>query len=261
MNGKKLAMEEVTQVFSGTSGESVRAIENMNIAVKDREFLSIVGPSGCGKTTLLRILAGLLVPTQGRIIVDGEDVTGAPSKKRGVVFQQDAIFPWMTVEQNIAYGPKVNGVEPRKVKEITEKYIEMVKLRGFEKSLPKELSGGMKKRVDLARAYANSPEILLMDEPFGSLDSQTKSRMQTELLNIWSQEKKTVIFITHDLEEALYLSDRVIVLTPRPSKVLSELVVSLERTRDSSIKTDHRFVELRAQLEETLAEGIRRYSV
>lgn len=253
----KLTANDITQIYKGKSGEDVCAVRNLSLQVGEGEFLSLVGPSGCGKTTMIKIFAGLLNPTGGSILVDGRDVTGMPSRDRGVVFQEDAVFPWMTVEQNIGFGPRVNGLPPVKVRELVSRYVEMVHLTGFEKSLHKELSGGMRKRVDIARAYANSPDILLMDEPFGSLDSQTRSRMQTELLDIWHSEKKTVVFITHDLEEAIYLSDRVIVLTARPSQVWAEMVMPLDRPRTPQLKTTPEFVALRARLEAQMAEAIR----
>lgn len=255
--GPKLVAENVTMIYTGKSGEQTRAVEDLTLQVQEGEFLCLVGPSGCGKTTLIRIFAGLLMPTTGKLIADGKDVTGVASRDRGVVFQDDAVFPWMTVEQNVSFGPRVNGASAEEVKAIAQKYISLVNLTGFENALHRELSGGMRKRVDIARAYANNPDILLMDEPFGSLDSQTRSKMQTELLEIWQSEKKTVVFITHDLEEALYLSDRVIVLTPRPSHVFEEMIVPLERPRKPSIKTDPAFVKLRAELEGKLADAIR----
>jgi NitT/TauT family transport system ATP-binding protein len=253
----KLIASDITQTYKGKCGEDVCAVRDLSLQVGDGEFFSLVGPSGCGKTTMIKILAGLLSPTGGSILVDGRDVTGMPSRDRGVVFQEDAVFPWMTVEQNIGFGPRVNGLPPDKVRETVSRYVKMVHLTGFEKSLHKELSGGMRKRVDIARAYANNPDILLMDEPFGSLDSQTRSRMQTELLDIWHSEKKTVVFITHDLEEAIYLSDRVIVLTARPSEVWAEMVMPLGRPRTPQLKTTPEFVALRAHLEAQMAEAIR----
>lgn len=253
----KLIASDITQTYKGKCGEDVCAVRDLSLQVGDGEFFSLVGPSGCGKTTMIKILAGLLSPTGGSILVDGRDVTGMPSRDRGVVFQEDAVFPWMTVEQNIGFGPRVNGLPPNKVQETVSRYVKMVHLTGFEKSLHKELSGGMRKRVDIARAYANNPDILLMDEPFGSLDSQTRSRMQTELLDLWHSEKKTVVFITHDLEEAIYLSDRVIVLTARPSEVWAEMVMPLGRPRTPQLKTTPEFVALRAHLEAQMAEAIR----
>lgn len=253
----KLIASDITQTYKGKSGEDVCAVRDLSLQVGDGEFLSLVGPSGCGKTTMIKIFAGLLSPTGGSILVDGRDVTGMPSRDRGVVFQEDAVFPWMTVEQNIGFGPKVNGLPPDKVRDTVSRYVKMVHLTGFEKSLHKELSGGMRKRVDIARAYANNPDILLMDEPFGSLDSQTRSRMQTELLDIWHSEKKTVVFITHDLEEAIYLSDRVIMLTARPSQVWAEMVMPLGRPRTPQLKTTPEFVALRAHLEAQMAEAVR----
>ncbi len=253
----KLTAHGISKVYEGESGEKTIAIKNLNLQVKEGEFLCLVGPSGCGKTTLIKILAGLLLPTSGEILMDGKNVTGKPSRERGVVFQENAVFPWMTVEQNVEYGPRINGLPKNVIKEISKKYIKLVNLSGFEKALPKELSGGMKKRVDIARAYANNPDILLMDEPFGSLDSQTRSKMQTELLQIWQSERKTVVFITHDLEEAIYLADRIIVLTARPSYVFEEVTVPLSRPRKKSVKTTPEFVALRANLENMMENAIK----
>lgn len=251
-----LNANKITQVFYAESGESLCVARDLDIGVREGEFLSIVGPSGCGKTTIIRILSGLLVPTSGSVVHKGQDVTGRTSMTRGVVFQADAVFPWMTVGNNISYGPRMRGCSKQEVEKITDYYIKLVGLDGFKNAFPKELSGGMRKRVDIARAYANRPEILLMDEPFGSLDSQTKANMQTELLQIWNEDRKTVIFITHDLEEALYLSDRVVVLTPRPSKIYYEIAVDLPRPRSSTVKTSAEFTKLRAHLELMLAEAI-----
>jgi NitT/TauT family transport system ATP-binding protein len=247
----KLAVEAVTHVYE-SGGRSTLALESISLTVRDQEFLAMVGPSGCGKTTLLRIVAGLLVPSSGIVRVDGRDVTGRTSPDRGVVFQADAVFPWMTVQENVMFGPTVRRMPRDEARATARRFIELVGLAGSEASYPKELSGGMRKRVDLARTYANQPAVMLMDEPFGSLDAYTKGVMQTELLRIWDQERRTVLFVTHDLEEALYLSDRVIVLSARPGRVQQAIEVPLGRPRLPSAKTQSEFVRLRAELSEML---------
>jgi len=205
----------------------------------------LIGPSGCGKTTLLSIIAGLTPPTQGRALVDGVEVKG-PGRERGVVFQEDAVFPWLTVMENVEYGLKIRGVPNTERKKVAQHHINLVGLKGFENFYPKELSGGMKKRTDLARVMANNPEILLFDEPFGSLDYVTKMRLQEELLNIWEKDKKTALFVTHDLEEAIYLADRVMVM--RSGIICSSIEPEFERPRSQEIKTSSKFQEIRRKL-------------
>lgn len=205
----------------------------------------MIGPSGCGKTTLLSIIAGLTPPTQGRALVDGVEVKG-PGRERGVVFQEDAVFPWLTVMENVEYGLKIRGVPNTERKKVAQHHINLVGLKGFENFYPKELSGGMKKRTDLARVMANNPEILLFDEPFGSLDYVTKMRLQEELLNIWEKDKKTALFVTHDLEEAIYLADRVMVM--RSGIICSSIEPEFERPRSQEIKTSSKFQEIRRKL-------------
>lgn len=247
----KLTLQAVTHVYE-SEGRSTAALEGVSLAVREQEFLSMVGSSGCGKTTLLRIAAGLLIPTSGVVRVDGQDVTGRTSPDRGVVFQADAVFPWMTVRDNVMFGPAVRRMPRDEARAIAQHFIELVGLAGSEDAYPKELSGGMRKRVDLARTYANQPSVMLMDEPFGSLDAHTRGVMQTELLRIWDQERRTVLFVTHDLEEALYLSDRVVVLSARPGRVQQTIEVPLGRPRLPSVKTQPEFVRLRAELSEML---------
>ncbi|MCD6317584.1 ABC transporter ATP-binding protein [Candidatus Aerophobetes bacterium] len=235
--------------------KEIKVLENINFEISLNEFVSIIGPSGCGKTTLLRIIAGFLKPTKGEVICDGTTVKG-PSPSRVVVFQKDAVFPWMSVRQNVEFGLLAKGVSQEERTRISNYFIELVGLKGFEDNLPKTLSGGMRKRVDLARAYAAGPEILLMDEPFGSLDAQTKSKMQEELLKIWEREKRTILFITHDISEALYLSDRVIVLTSRPGKTKKIIKVSLPRPRKNELKFTPEFAELEREVWDLIQEKI-----
>ena len=208
-NSVKVEIKDVIKRFQTRNGV-VTALNGVNLSIKDKEFVCVVGPSGCGKSTLLNMIGGLDKPSSGQILVDGQEVDG-PSPRRGIVFQQYALFPWLTVEKNVQFGLKLQAASKEKREEITAKYL--------KKSYPKELSGGMKQRVAIARAYAVNPEVLLMDEPFGALDAQTRVQLQTELLNTWEQEQKTCFFITHDVEEAIILAQRVIIMSARPGRV------------------------------------------
>jgi len=211
--------------------EKLTAIQNFNLEVKDEEFVCVLGPSGCGKTTLLRIIAGLESKTEGSIQLDGVEISG-PGSDRGMVFQEFALFPWRTTRKNIEFGLEIRNVPSKERQEIAQKYIDLVGLKGFENSHPFELSGGMKQRVGIARALANDPKVLLMDEPFGALDAQTRNLMQKELLRIWKETKKTVIFITHSVDEACYLADRIVVMTARPGTIKEIFTIASERPRD-----------------------------
>jgi NitT/TauT family transport system ATP-binding protein len=217
-------------------------------------FVSFVGPSGCGKSTLLRIVAGLIAPTEGSVVVEGRAVSG-PDAKRGMVFQQDAVFPWLTVRENVAYALRMRGVGKRERDRVADEWISLVGLRPFAESYPKELSGGMRKRVDLARSYAADPDVLLMDEPFGALDALTREQMQLELLRLWEERRRTVLFVTHDLEEALLLSDAVVVMTARPSRVHALEINNFPRPRRPELRSDPRFVAARQRLDELLMQG------
>jgi NitT/TauT family transport system ATP-binding protein len=213
------------------SFDDLEVIRNLNLKVEDDEFVSFIGPSGCGKTTILRLIAGLEEPTSGEIFEDDKLVEG-PGPDRGVVFQEFALFPWRTVIENIEFGLEIKKIPKEKRREIALDFIDLVNLEGFEDTYPKELSGGMKQRVGIARALANDPDVLLMDEPFGSLDAQTRNIMQKELLRIWQARSKTVIFVTHSVDEAIYLSDRVFVLTTRPASVKTDFKIDVTRPRD-----------------------------
>src|SRR5690606_5985564 len=215
------------------------------------DFVTILGPSGCGKSTLLRIIAGLDRPTTGAVSLEGTDIRG-PGADRGMVFQSYTLFPWLTIRENVAFGLRERGVPAKEMWEIVDSYIEKVGLRGFENHWPKQLSGGMQQRTAIARALANDPEILLLDEPFGALDNQTRSLMQELLLGIWERERKTVLFVTHDIEEAIFLASRVIVMSARPGRIKADLAVDLPRPRDYKMKTSPEFSALKARLTEEI---------
>lgn len=214
----KLELRNVTRVFYSEEGK-IKALEDINLNVKPNEFLCIIGPSGCGKTTLLRLIAGLDHPNSGEIILDGKEVK-EPSPDRGMVFQEFSLFPWRTVIKNVTFGLEIMEVDKQEQYKIANEYLELVGLQGFENCYPYELSGGMKQRVAIARALAMEPSVLLMDEPFGSVDAQTRNVLQEELLEIWKRTKKTILFVTHSVDEAVYLADRVVVMSARPGRII-----------------------------------------
>jgi NitT/TauT family transport system ATP-binding protein len=256
MDGPTLIrIEKLTKTFD-SNGKSVSAIKELNLMIEEGEFVSLLGPSGCGKTTILRLIAGLETPTEGVIYERGRKVEG-PGPDRGMVFQEFALFPWRTVVKNIEFGLEIKGMPKEERRKIAEKYIDLVNLEGFEDTHPNELSGGMKQRVGIARALANEPDVLLMDEPFGSLDAQTRNIMQRELLRIWEKTGKTVIFVTHSVDEALFLSDRVIVLTTRPASVKKEFNIDLPRPRDRAGKDFAKIRhEILTEVEEEVTKAI-----
>ena len=229
----KIAVNHVTKQFPAEVEERGLALSDVSLTVAGKEFVSIVGRSGCGKTTLLNIIAGLLRPTAGETLINGQPVEG-PGLERGMVFQNSALFPWLTAIENIEFGPRNLGVAKTERRALAQELIELVRLSGFEKKFPRELSGGMQQRVAIARALATDPEILLMDEPFGALDELTRAEMQSELLRIWEARKKTVVFITHSIFEAIYLSDRVVVLSPHPGRLRQIFEITLPRPRQRS---------------------------
>jgi NitT/TauT family transport system ATP-binding protein len=247
MKTEKIKIDHVSRIYDIGKGDTVVAVDNVSLSVYSEEFICIVGPSGCGKSTLLYLTAGLDTPTAGQILVEGQPVHGA-NPKVGMVFQPDSVFPWLTVEKNIEFGPSLRGISQEECTQIAHQYVKVVGLQGFEQSLPKQLSGGMKKRVDVARAFANNPDILLMDEPFGALDAMTKERLQIELLRMWDTERKTVLFVTHDLEEALVLSSRIIVMSRAPNTIQEIIDVPFSRPRDLLLKTSQEFQDLRRRL-------------
>jgi NitT/TauT family transport system ATP-binding protein len=216
---------------SARTGRSLTALEGIDLNVRDGEFLCIVGPSGCGKTTLLQVLAGLEPASSGSIMLDDRPIEG-PGADRGMVFQGYALFPWRTVLENIGFGLEIKGLSRRERYTIAKRYAHMVGLAGFEAAYPNELSGGMKQRVGIARALANAPEVLLMDEPFGSLDAQTREIMQRELLEIWRAARRTIVFVTHSVQEAVFLADRIVVMTARPGRIKALIEVDLSHPRD-----------------------------
>jgi NitT/TauT family transport system ATP-binding protein len=225
----------------------VEVLEGITLAVDRHEFAAILGPSGCGKSTLLNMVAGFDGPTRGRVLFDGAPVLG-PDPRRAVVFQEPALFPWYSVLDNITFGLKARGVPPADYRRTAERYIEQMGLQGFESHYPAELSGGMKQRVGIARVLAMEPDVLLMDEPFGSLDAQTRSLMQELLLSVWERYHQAVLFITHDIEEALLLADTVAIMTARPGRIKQRLTVDLPRPRSLEVTTSPAFNALKRAL-------------
>lgn len=242
----KIYVKNVKKVYPSAKGDTL-AMDNVNINVLENEFVCIVGPSGCGKSTLLRMVAGLDEITEGDIIIQDRKIIG-PGADRGMVFQSYTLFPWMTVGENIKFGLKIRKIPAQEQEEIVDKYLKVIKLEKFKNSYPKELSGGMKQRVAIARALANSPEVLLMDEPFSALDPQTKADMQLLMRQIWQVEKPTVLFVTHDIEEAVFLSSKIYVLTSRPGMVKKEVPVYLPYERDLSLKDTEQFIQIRKEV-------------
>lgn len=243
----EIVVDKLSHTFGKGMPGALTVLEDINLDFKSGSFNAIVGTSGCGKSTLLKMMAGLYLPSDGRILLDGEEIRGT-DRKRGMVFQQDAVFPWMTVAKNISYGPRLRGASKADCAEIVEKWVDLVGLKGFEDRWPRELSGGMRKRVDIGRVYANDPEVLLMDEPFGALDAQTKERMQSELQELWTVTGKTVIFVTHDLEESIFLADRVVVMSARPGRIHHIEDISLPRPRTAETRLTDEVLAIKRKL-------------
>jgi len=238
---ESLVVDSLSMVFRDNKGQKIEVLNKVSFSAGRGEFIAILGPSGCGKTTLLRIIAGLLEPTYGIVYVNEEKITG-PGRDRGMVFQAYTSFDWLTVEENIKFGLKLNNSPKVDVDKITQYYIETVGLQEFKGAYPKTLSGGMKQRLALARTLANKPEILLMDEPFGALDFNTRWAMRELLLKVWEKEDSTVIFVTHDLEEAMFLADRIYIISSRPAAILHEVKIPYVRPRTMNLRTAIEFI-------------------
>ncbi len=246
-----ITAHDVRKEFLDPNGETIIALDRVNVDVSPGEFICLIGPSGCGKSTFLRLVAGLIEPTEGEIYLDGDKII-KPSYERGLVFQDPTLFPWLNIYENIAFGLKTRHVYNEKKKEVKE-FIHLVKLEGFEKALPHHLSGGMAQRAGLARALVNHPKVLLLDEPFGALDAFTRMNMQDELLRIWVERGTTMIMVTHDVDEAVYLSDRIFVMTPRPAKIETIIKVDIGRNERYGRKRDSvDFLNLRSKILQVL---------
>jgi NitT/TauT family transport system ATP-binding protein len=243
-----LQITNVSKTFPGANGGTV-ALQATDLAVQENDFITILGPSGCGKSTLLRMVAGLDTPTTGSIALDGQPVIG-PGPDRGMVFQSYTLFPWLTVLQNVCFGLREKGLVQAQQQAVARPFIAKVGLQGFENHFPKQLSGGMQQRTALARALANGPRMLLMDEPFGALDHQTRELMQELLLGIWEAERTTVLFVTHDIDEAVFMGSRVVVMSARPGRIKLDRAVELPHPRHWSVKTKPEFAEMKGELME-----------
>lgn len=250
----KLRIEKLSKKFAfDKDGISIQVLQDLSFSLSANEVLGIIGPSGCGKTTILYIIAGFISYDSGGVYHDGELIT-SPSPQRTVIFQEYGLFPWMTAEENIKFGLRAKGISKSKRNDIVDRLIELVHLIGFENKYPHQLSGGMKQRVGIARALAPDPEVVLMDEPFASLDSLTREIMQEETLRIWEETKKTFLLITHSIEEAIFLSDRVLIMTARPGRVKEIVSVELPRPRTQEIKRDTHFLKLKSYISQSLRE-------
>jgi NitT/TauT family transport system ATP-binding protein len=242
----KISFQNVTRRFD-QDGHSFLALDRLNLDIADGEFVTVVGPSGCGKSTAMNIAAGLMDVSDGQVLVDGKPVNG-PGPERGVIFQQYALFPWLTVRENVEFGLRIKKMPAAERRKVADHFIDLVGLKDFADALPKTLSGGMKQRCAIARAYAANPTILLMDEPFGALDALTRVTMQDQLLDTWSRERRTVVFITHDVDEAVYLANRVIVMASRPGRLHKIIPVNLPYPRTEEIRLSPEFAEIRNQV-------------
>ena len=254
INVAKLSIQHVSMVFEMPKKQQLVALDDISLDIEKNEFAVIVGPSGCGKSTLLNIIGGLEEASSGRVVLDGEREVFGPGPDRGMVFQNYSLFPWLNVQKNIEFGPKVRGVSAEERKVLAEHYIETVGLSGFEDTLPKALSGGMKQRVAIARTMANKPEVLLMDEPFGALDAQTRIVMQEMLIQVWEREKTTVVFITHDIDEAIMLGTRIYVMSRRPGRIEAVFPVEIDCERGHAMLADPQFLTLKKRIMDMLWE-------
>ena len=257
MQSTKLNIADITMKYRTRRGAEVIAVDDLSLAVADREFVSIVGPSGCGKSTLLRVVAGLVEPSSGEVLLNGRRIEG-PGADRGMVFQSYTLFPWLTVLGNVEFGSRLKAMAAAERARVAREYIEMVGLASFEHHYPKELSGGMMQRVAIARALANDPDVLLMDEPFGALDAQTRIIMQELLVGLWQRTPKTIIFVTHDIDEAIFLSQRVYIMTARPGQIKQTLDVNLPHPRSLDVITSSAFTDMkRTVLASIKEEGLK----
>ncbi|MBI4812556.1 ABC transporter ATP-binding protein [Candidatus Falkowbacteria bacterium] len=245
-----LEVKNLSKIYDN-NGKATEVLKDLNFEISDKRFVVFVGPSGCGKTTLLKIIAGLLEPTNGEAILD-KKVISEPNEERGMVFQNFTLFPWLTVKENINFGLKIRNIDEKEKNKIIEHYLRVTDLSNFADFYPKNLSGGMQQRVAIARTLANNPKILLMDEPFGSLDSQTRSAMQEFLTKLWESEQKTILFVTHDVEEAIFLADKVILLMTRPAKIKKEYDVNFPRPRLHNLKFSEEFFKLEREVTKDL---------
>lgn len=248
----KLQAQNINKIYSTRGKQKLTVLQDVNFQIFPREFVCLVGASGCGKSTLLNIVAGLTAPSTGDVFVDGQSVTGRPGSDRGMVFQGYTLYPWLTVEQNVAFGLQFQKMPKAEQRDRVRYFLDVVGLSRFAKSYPKQLSGGMKQRVAIARALANEPAVLLMDEPFGALDAQTKEQMQEFLLELWEETHVTVLMITHDVEEAIYLSQRVYVMGANPGRIDLEIPIPLPEHRDLEIKLSPEFVSIKRQILQAL---------
>lgn len=247
---RKLEVSNLTKEFPGKQGATV-ALSGINLVVEEGEFVCIVGASGCGKSTLLEIVAGFIEPTNGEVLLDGEPIVG-PGPDRGFVFQSYSLYPWRTVSQNIAFGLELSDMSKAEIKSRVDYYLEVMNLSKFANAMPSELSGGMRQRTAIARSLATDPEVLLLDEPFGALDAQTRFVMQDFLLEIWEQTHKTILMVTHDVEEAIYLSQRIYAFSSHPGRVKQELVIPFGSDRERTIRRDPKFLDLRDEVQSLL---------
>jgi len=249
MQEVKIQVKDLWKTFepSAKSSGGTEALKEINFEIREGEILCLLGPSGCGKTTILNIVAGFQKPSRGEVLVNGRRVD-KPGPDRGVIFQEHGLFPWRTVLQNIIFGPQMSGRQLQESLTLAEQYINLIGLSGFRDHYPHELSGGMQQRVAIARVLVNQPDILLMDEPFGKLDAQTRATMQILLLDVWEKIRPTILFITHDIDEAIFLGDRILVMSCRPGKIFREFKVTLNRPRDYEIVTSSAYLEIKREI-------------
>jgi NitT/TauT family transport system ATP-binding protein len=246
----QIQLKDVSMVFSGVRGP-VNALEKISLSIDNGEFVVIVGASGCGKTTLLNLMAGFMRPTNGKILLQGTEIRGV-TPRCGMIFQQYALFPWKTVAENVAFGLKMKRIPKTRRREIADRYIDLVGLNGFEDVYPDALSGGMKQRVSIARALANDPEVMLLDEPFAALDAMTRQVLQEQLAEIYERQRKTIVFITHSIDEALLLSSRIVIMTARPGRIAKDITNDLPHPRDASLQLSDRYVKLKRVIWDTV---------